>query len=451
MTIHLKRRFLVRAVVRALAAGALLHGGSASALGLMQAYQAALQNDPTYQSAIHEYEGGQQNRAIGLSNLLPLVQANYSNSKNVADLTQADSFGDVSLTHPKYDSRVASVTIRQSVINFDGLARYRLGIAQTDYSSAVFDSKKQELIVRLMGAYSDALLTNEQLRLAEVQRDMYIEQKKVNDLLFEKGEGTKTDMLETQAKLDLAEAQVIEAQDNRVTALETLAGIVGGPVQSLDELIPEFHIGPPPQGGFETWKKIAIDQNPEVQAQRFAVEAAHQDVNKSKAGYAPRLDIVASYSKNTSQTIDTFNEDSTVRSIGVELTVPLYSGGLTKATTRQSVAAHEKAKSDLDTAIDKVVVEVRKEYSLVVSSASRIRALEKAVDSGKLLMTATEQSIKGGVRINLDLLNAQQQLYTSQRDLAQARYNYLVAIVKLRSVAGMLSVDDVEEMSHYFR
>jgi len=439
---------------RLLAAGAaamMACAGNADALGLLQAYNAALASDPAYQSAIHEYEGGQQNKIIGRSQLLPQISASYSASKNRTDLTQQNSRGDESITHPIYYSRSAVLQLRQPLLNLETLARYRQSIAQTDLSSAVFESRKQEMIVRLVSAYLDALLQSEQVRLYEVQRDAYREQMKVNDRLFEKGEGTKTDMLETQSRLDLSEAQLLEAQDMRRTSLATLSTLVGAPVTVLDELAPEFRIAPVGQDSYEDWKEIALRNNPDIRAQQFAVEAARQDVNKNRAGHAPRIDFVSSYSKSTSDSITTINQDSTVRAIGIQVSIPLYSGGYVSALTRQSVAGQEKAKSDLQTNTDKVLVELQRQYSSLLSSTTRIRALDKAVASGQLLITATEQSIKGGVRINLDLLNARQQLFTSQRDLAQARYNYLLSLTKMRAAAGVLSADDVREVATYFR
>src|SRR5471032_278599 len=447
----MKARRLAQCVASACAAGLLLHSGAASALGLLQAYQSALQSDQTYQGAVHENEGGQQSRIIGRAGLLPQLQADYSNSKNRADVSQADTLGNSQLTHPVYNSHVADISLHQAILNLDSVARYKQGIAQSDYSSAQFALHQQELVVRVVSAYMDALLSTEQLRLAEAQRDMYVEQKKVNDHLFEKGEGTKTDMLETQSRLDLAEAQVLEAQDTVQSTRATLAGIVGAEVTSLDELSPGFRVAPLPVGGYEEWKATALVNNPEIIAGKYAIEAAHQEVNKDRAGHAPRLDFVASYSKNTAQTIDTYNQDSTVRSIGIQLTVPLYSGGSVVATTRQAVAGQEKARSDLQATTDKVLVELHKEYALVLSSVARIAALDKAVESSELLIKATQQSIQGGVRINLDLLNAQQQLYTSKRDLAQARFNYLEGLLKLRAAAGTASADDVRQVASFFR
>ena len=440
-----------RALALAASAAMLVYGSNASALGLLEAYQAALTNDPVFQSATQEYLAGQENKILGRSLLLPNVSANYANSKNRADVEAVNILGNKSLTHPEYYSRQASIQLRQALFSMDSWARYKQGLAQSDYATAIFESRRQELILRVAAAYTDALFATEQLRLSEVQRDMYAEQQKVNNQLFEKGEGTKTDMLETQSRMDLSEALVLEAQDNLQTANATLSAMVGQEVLGLDDLNPSFSISQVPLGSIEDWKTSALADSPDIQSQRYAVETAHQEVNKARSGHAPRLDFVASYSKNKANTVDTYNQDSTVRSIGIQLNVPLYSGGQVSSATRQAVAGQEKAKADLQTTTDKVLIELRKQYALVLSSAAKIRALEKAVSSGELLIQATENSIKGGVRINLDLLNAQQQLYTSKRDLAQARYNYLVSTLRLKSAAGKLDDDALRAMAAYFR
>ncbi len=333
----------------------------------------------------------------------------------------------------------------------DALARYQIGKAQTKGSAALFDSEAQKLILRVTGAYVEAVFTDEQVELATATRDMYREQNKVNARLFDKGEGTRTDMLETQARLDLAEAKLLEAKDNQVSARTTLSAVVGEEVKSLSRLGPGFRIRPSDTAGFDTWKQAILDSNPEVQAMLYNVEAARGEVMQARAGHKPRIDLVASYSKNDSETINTLNQESTVRSIGVQVTVPLYAGGSVNASARQAVARQERAKAELEVKSDEVLVALRKDYDSVASSVTRINALEKAVESAKLLIKATTQSIKGGVRINLDLLAAQEQLYTAQRDLAQARFTYLLAALRMRSAVGTLSSDDVREMAGSFR
>lgn len=430
---------------------ALLHAGSAHAISLMQAYQSALQNDPTYRAATQEYASGIESEVLGRSALLPSVSASYSSSRVEADVVYITNGIETPSRELEYRSKSAVLQVRQPVFSLEAIARYHQGLSQTDYATAVFASRKQELILRLAGAYTEALFANTQLHLAEVQRDVYLEQRAVNNRLFEKGEGTKTDMLETEARLDLAEAQVLEAQDNVQTTLAALSAIVGQEVHAVDDVAADFRLAPDAAIRFDEWRDIALRQNPDIIAMQFAVASSREEINKARAGHTPRVDLVASYAKNNSDTLNTLNQDSKQKSIGFQINVPLYSGGAVSAGTRQAVAATEKAKADQQATTDKVLVELRKQHAVVVSSVARLRALDKAVASGAMLVTATEQSIKGGVRINLDLLNAQQQLYTSRRDQAQARYSYLLAMLKLRAAAGVLDADALREVAAYFR
>jgi protease secretion system outer membrane protein len=437
----------------ALALGAMcaVHAGSASAISLQQAYEAALKNDPAYRMNYYENEAGKENRILGRAGLLPNISASYSANRNRADIEAIDGLGRQSLTHPNYISRSAIVQLRQPIVNLEAIARYRQGVAQTKQSAAQFEANTGEVVLRVVGAYADALFADDQLALAQVQRAQYLEQQKVNQRLFEKGEGTRTDMLETQARLDLAEAQLLEARDNLTAQRNTLAGVVGMEVGTLDKLAPDFRFDSLGAGTFEEWKALALANNPDLKAARLAAEAARLEIGKQRAGHAPRLDLVATYSKGDSETLNTYTQDTVNRSVGIQLNVPIFAGGAVNATTRQAVAGYERSTAELDMKTNKVLVELRKAHDLVLSSVARVGALVKATESSKELMKATEQSIKGGVRINLDLLNAQQQLFVSQRDLAQARYSYLLGTLRLRAAAGTLDGDDVRVVAAYFR
>ncbi len=437
----------------AAAAGALclLCAGSASAIGLQQAYEAALKNDPAYRMNYYESEFGKESRVLGRSGLLPNVSASYSASKNRADVDSFNAFGTRSLTHPEYMSRSTVVQVRQPIVNLDAVARYRQGVSQSKQSEAQFEANTGEVALRVVGAYVEALFAVDQVALAKAQRDMYAEQQRVNTRLFEKGEGTKTDMLETQARLDLAEAQLIEAQDSLTANRIALEAIVGGDIGTLDPLSTTFSATAIKVRPFDEWKVAALANNHDLQAARLAVETARLEISKVNAGHVPRLDFVATYSKGDSETLNTYTQNTVNRSVGIQLNVPLYSGGAVNAQARQAVASHERAKADLEGKTSKVLIELRKAHDLTQSSVARIGALKKATESGMELTKATEQSIKGGVRINLDLLNAQQQLVTSQRDLAQARYGYLLGVLRLRAAAGTLNGDDVREIAAFFR
>lgn len=441
-----QRSFMALAVSAAL----LLQAGSAGAIGLQQAYEDALHNDPTYQGAFYDSESGKEYVNIGRSALLPNLSGDYENNKNRADIKTLGSGNQSTLSHPVYDGEVAMLNLRQPLFSPEGVARYRQGMAQSNYSARQFEFQGQDLALRVTGAYFDALFAHDQVLLATAQRDVLVEQRRINDRMLERGEGTKTDMLETQAKLDLAEAQLIESKDNEVTARDTLAAIVGHEITGLDGLMENLPVKPLEPREFEAWKTLALDHNSEIAAQRFAIESSAQEIQKDKAGHLPRLDFVASYGRQNDNSVYTYNQESLVRSVGIQLTVPIYAGGAVSATTRQAVAANERAKADLVAKTDKVLVDLKKQYNLVVSSVGRIEALHKAVASGELLIVATEQSIKGGVRINLDLLSAQQQLYATKKDLAQALYGYLLSTLRLRAAAGVLSSDDIHDLATYF-
>jgi protease secretion system outer membrane protein len=434
-----------RLLAFALSAAFALHGSAAHAIDLMQAYEAALKNDPTYQAAQYVNEAGQESRNLGRAALMPQISGSFSGTQN---RTTVEEFGKVSAKD--YLSRSAIVQVRQPLFSLEALARYKQGAAQSRYAAAVFDSQTQEVILRVSGAYLEALLKEYQLALVKVERDALLEQRNVNELLFKRGEGTRTDMLETQSRLDLAEAQLLEAQDALMTAKDTLAGIVGADVDVLSPLRGEFRVSAAGLESYQHWKELALRQNPDLRAMQQAVDVNQQEVNKQRSAHFPRLDAVGTYGKSAADSLTTINQDQKIRSIGVQLNVPIFSGGAASASTRQAVANREKAKADYEAQTDKILTELRKNHNLLVSSVARIEALEKAVASAKLLITATEQSIKGGVRINLDLLNANRQLFTAQRDLAQARFNYLLGNLRMRAGAGILSAEDVRLTAAYF-
>lgn len=436
-----------------LCAGLLVPASSAFSMGLIEAYNLALQNDPAYQSAIHDHDGSAENRELARSNLRPQLALNYSGSRNFATTSQPNPnppYTGKLDTYPHYVSSTSTLNFSQPIIAFDNYARYKEGMAQADYGDAQFSSRQQDLLMRLLSAYVDALFAYDNLHLVTSQRDTLLEQKQVNDRMFKEGEGTKTDMLETQAKLDLAEAQLIEARDGHATNFQALEAIVGAEIKSVDGLVDGFEPKPLQPADFESWRAIALEHSPDIAAARVAVEVAKDEVAKNRAGHMPHMDFVASVGKDNASSINTYTEDSTVRSYGIQLQVPLYAGGSVSALTRQASAAYEKAKSDLDDKTNQLMLDMHKQHYAVLSSIAKIAALEKSVESAKLLVTATKQSIKGGVRINLDLLNAEQQQYVAQRDLAQARYTYMVADLRLRADAGVLGAEDLRVVAANF-
>ena len=445
---------MARKRISAAAAAALCFGlfvAPAQALTLQQAYEAALRHDPTYRMRIKEYEAGKEYAILGRAGLLPNVSASYSASRNVADQTTLQLGLIPRTTHPRYLSHSTVVQLRQPLLNLDAFVRYRQGKVQTAQSGEALEAGTDEVAVRAASAYMDVLFAQDQVALSQVQRDMYKEQRSVNERLFEKGEGTRTDMLETQARYDLAEARLIEAEDNLKAVRETLQGVIGmepGTLEPLGDNFRPIELNP---ASYEDWEKLALARNNILAASRLAVENARLEISRNRAGHAPRVDLLATYNKGDNESLNQFGTTSTNRQLGLQVNIPIYAGGGINAATRQAAAGYGRAQAELEVRTNEILVELRRAHSIVQSSARKVDALRKAVESATLLMKATEQSIKGGVRINLDLLNAQDQLYTGQRDLAQARYSYLLGVLRLRAAAGTLDSQVVREIGAYFR
>lgn len=421
------------------------HIGYAQSLSLLAAYEAALQHDRVYRSALHENEAGEQAESIGRSHLLPSLAVTHAQNKNAGTLDTG-----VGSQPLNFDGQVSTLTLRQPLFNMEAMAGYQQGKARADSSRAKFAGHGQQLVVRLVEAYVETLLAQEHVKIAETQRNALEELKRVNERMLEKGEGTTTDVLETQSKFALAEAKTIEAKDDLEVAQLKLEAIVGQKIARLDRLSDSFSAQAIRFQDYDSWHTLALEQNAELVTQRHNVVSGKEEIKKSRAGHMPRVDFVASLQKNKRGSFITQGLDAEFGTVGIEVNMPLYSGGRVNAITAQATANHARAEADLDAATDKILVELRKQYNLLISGVKRIESLELAVKSAELLVDATQKSIRGGIRINLNLLDAQQQLHTARRDLVQARYQYLLAHLRLRLAAGTLALNDLQDIARYF-
>ena len=425
--------------------------GFAQALGLLDAYEAALQHDPIYRAAIHENEAGQQEATIGRAGLLPNLSITHVQSRNTGtQIFSATNTTPRTESPLNFNSNVSTLSLRQPLLNMEAVASYRQGHARANSSRARFTGNSQLLVVRLFEAYVESLLAQDRFNLAKTQRDALEELMRVNNHMLQKGEGTTTDVLETQSRFSLAQAQIIEANDEMEIAQLRLEAIVGQEIKQLNRLSDTFQIHAIQLPDYDSWQALALERNAELATQRHTVMSEQQEINRSHAGHAPRVDLVASLSRNKAASFIVQNRDARFASIGVEVNIPIYSGGRVNAITRQARANHARAEADLDAIKDGVLVEIRTQHRLLQSSTQRIKSLELAVESAELLVHATQKSIQGGIRSNLDLLDAQQQLFTTRRDLTEARYNYLLAYLRLQFAAGTLVLDDLQKISAYF-
>jgi protease secretion system outer membrane protein len=411
----------------------------AAPLDLLQAYEAALQHDPQLRAALAERDAGREQAVLGRAQLLPTVSAVYANSLNHADLT--DSAGSASVR--QYRSINASVQLRQPLYHPEGLAAWRQGQALSAAADAQFDARQQDLIVRLFESYAAVLYAQEQLALVQSQLDTLSQQEQVNQRLLKGGEGTRTEVLETMARQQLAQAQWIEARDTLDHQRRVLSALTGLPPADVPALIEPMGLEVTPVRTLDDWLATARAHNPLLQSLHLQWQAAGEDVRRADSGHRPRLDLVASSGRSESDTVSTYRQTQQVNALGIQLNIPLYAGGAVSAQTRQALARQNRAQAELDARTADVMLDIERQHRLLVSSAQRIRALEQAVNASRLLVQATQKSVTGGVRTNLDVLNAQDQAIQARRDLTQARLTHLQAGLQLRLAAGVLTEDDL--------
>lgn len=416
------------------------------AMHLMQAYEAARANDPIFQGAQAMRREGLEYRAIGNSKVLPSISAVVSSNRNQSQVT--DSSGRAE-NRGRYASSTSSLQLRQPLYDREAWAAKNQGIARTASSEALFRAREQELIVRVFEAYSKALLASEDVLLVQAQLRSADEQLRANQHRLVQGEGTRTDVLETSSKQALIQAELIVAQDHAQNALDALQAIVGEPVDGLERLTVEGAAALLP-GTLDDWRATALSVNPEIESLKQTVEAARQEIRRVDSGHYPRLALLLSAGNSESDTTSTYRQSSRTSTVGVQLNVPIFSGGAVSAQSRQAVAQLIKAQADLDTRLAELQVELHRQYSLQKSSVLRIEALESAVTASYALIEATRRSFAGGERTNVDVLDAQERLAKSVRNLMQARYEQLLAGLRLRHLAGVLGEPDLRAVAAKF-
>ncbi len=428
-------------------------------LGILDAYSLALEKDPTFQAAIKEKEAGDEAKNIGRAGLLPKVSLNYQNAPRnwqTQKYQTSDIFGNVSdvTKRQQYRSYAGSVTLTQPLFDYEAYAKYKTGVAQSLMADEKYRSKYLELAVRVISAYVSVAYAKDQIALAEAQKAAYKEQLALNDRLMAAGEGTVTDVAETQARYSLAEAQVIEARDVLDSAQRELEVIIGIPLDQLDALQTlrqgKFQVSPLRFTAFDDWQKLAMERNPQLASSRHGVEAARYDVERNRAGFMPQVQLYASHSENDSSSDNTVNQKYRTDSVGVQVSMPIYSGGGVAASTRQAAARYGQAKYELDAQVGSIMNDLRKQFNQCISSQAKLRAYELAVKSATTQVEATRQSVLAGQRVNVDVLNAEQQLYAAQRDLAEAKYTYIKAWITLLGDSGTLSEKDIMQVAEYF-
>lgn len=433
--------------------GVLLGGsGLAQAADLLETFRAAQANDPVFAAARATLQAGQERLPQGRSQLLPSVSISANSTFNDQTIQYAGGspFGGPNPALQRYNSYGYNVNLTQPLFRQQNWLAYTEAELQVAQAEAQFKLAEQDLILRVAQAYFDVLIAQDSVQLAEAQKTAITEQLEQAKRNFEVGSATITDTHEAQARFDLTVAQEIAAQNNLEIKRRALQQLINEMPNNIQHLGKNFKMEAPQPADMEQWVSDAQLNNPQLAVAKAAAEIAEKEVARTRGGHYPTVDLVANYSKtnaNGSNLGFGGGSDVTGKSVGVQLNMPLYLGGAVNSRWREAEANRERAKEELENARRTVATQTRQAYLGVVSGIAQVKALQQALTSSESVLEASKLGQEVGVRTNLDVLNAQQQLYATRRDLYQAEYNYLVSQLRLKAATGSLGEEDISKVN----
>ena len=417
--------------------------GPVAAQSLLELYESARAHDAAWQSAKAQYDANLARAEQARAGILPSANLASSISRSSLDV-------DNPATSRGFGTQSASIAASQPLYRPANWATYQQGLLQADLARAQLTTAEQDLIVRVSQAYFDVLAAQDTLAFVRAQKTAVGEQLASAKRNFEVGTATITDTREAQARFDLVTAQEIQAENDlrvRRLALETLTG---KPDAQPVPLPAPLNVPAPDPDSVAAWVSQAESASPLIQQARTAVDIAGWEIEKAKAGHKPTLDLTASYGVQRNlggSTTSTLDNRTNVGQVGVTFNLPLFAGFATQNRIRETLSLEEKARADLEAARRNVAQATRTAYFGVISGQGQVRALEAAEASSQLALDANRLGYQVGVRINIDVLNAQSQLFQTKRDLAQARYNVLLGHLRLRQANGTLAPEDLARLN----
>jgi outer membrane protein len=417
---------------------------SVQAADLLQVYRDARSFDAQYAAARASRDAGLEKLPQGRAGLLPTIGLSSETKWNDIDYE--------TLNKPpvkraaEFNSNNWNVSLTQPLFRWQNWVGYQQAELAATLAEVQFVLAGQDLMVRVTQAYFDVLLAQETLATAQAQKIAIAEQLESAKRTFEVGTATITDTHEAQARFDLAFAQEIGAENDLAVKRQILLTLTGKEPEALKGLKPRVLIGRPQPDEISQWVTSAESGNLGVQLAQTSFEVASREIEKQRAGHYPTLDLVASRGNTVihSNIINaTGGSDTNSNIIGLQLAVPLFAGGSVMSKEREAVALKEKARADLENARRTATLGARQAYLGVNAGLAQVKALEAGVASSQLAVESNKLGYEVGVRININVLDAQSQLFDARQKLAKARLDTLIAQLKLKSAAGSLSEDDL--------
>jgi len=421
---------------------------TAHAQDLLQVYRDAAKYDAPYAAARHALQAGLEKLPQGRALALPTIGLTAAATRSNLEI---EPYGrnPAPASERWFTNRNYQLQLTQPVFRMQNWLQYDQAEQQVRQAEAAYGQAGQDLVVRVSQAYFDVLASQDTLALVQAQKAAISEQLAQAKRNFEVGTATITDTHEAQARYDLVVAQEISAQNDLENKKKALAQIAGRDYAGLRPLRPQVTLARPVPADMNAWVDLARKQAYPVVIQDAATQIAELQTRIGKAGHYPTLDLVASYGQ-TEQTGSNLSANSSrlnLGAVGLQLALPLYQGGAISSREREAAALFEKAKQDLENAKRTSVLQAQQSYLAVINGIAQVRALEQALVSSQSALDSNKLGYEVGVRINIDVLNAQQQLFSTRRDLAVARYNTITNHLRLKAAAGSLREEDLQEVN----
>jgi type I secretion outer membrane protein, TolC family len=439
------------------------------AADLLEVYRRALQNDPIIREADANRLASRESKPQALASLLPQIEASgsYSKSEEEFSRTQLQRLNEndpqlvpvTITTDSDSDGYQFAIQLRQTLFRWDQWATLKRADAQVAQAEADYQAAHQDLIQRTAERYFNVLAAQDTVDAAQAALEAFARQLEQAEKRFEVGLIAITDVQESRAAHDQAVANLIQAKRNLATAQELLRELTGEPFDKLAAPVDDIPLKTPDPANEEQWVNTALEQNLRIVSARLATDIAKQDVRIARSGHLPAIDLVARHADQDYEGtqlsrsiagpgVEVPADQSMLSdSIGIQITVPIYSGGATSSRVRQRVYLHRAARERLERVARETERATRDAYLGVLSEISRVRALRQALESSRTALQATEAGFEVGTRTTVDVLDARRRLFDAQTNYARSRYDYILNVLQLRLATGTLGVGDLEEIN----
>ena len=422
------------------------------AFDLSTAYQKAAEYDAQVRAAKADNLVSKEEIAKARSEFRPRVSMNAQRGRNETQSVTPYYYGTYLYNTQYYNSKTYSVSLQQPLFNLSSLADYKQAKAMAAKSESMLKNEEANLIVRITEAYCNALYSEDNLEFSQSHIKASLEQLQQTKRRYEKGFGTITEISEAQAAYDMALADGVEIVNSLEFNRRELEHYTGVYPDELCKLAPEkISLAKPQPDNVDSWVQLARSDNHDVAAARHEIQIARKEIDKQRAARYPTINLVAGKNYDLSDSNYIIGSEYTTYSIALQMSLPIYSGGYISAAVRQAQAKRLKAQEALSWQERGVESDVRKYYNGVITSISQIQAYEQAVKSGEIALKGTKKGFEIGLRTNIEVLDAQQKLLSNQRNLARARYQYILSLMQLKDSAGTLCAGDVDEVNGWLR